>query len=288
MNFLTPYSAWFAGHLTLLLSVLRYSLSYFTLNYYSRWAQFSYRLAFLSAVVTYGIVVFKAYRARVKPGAHPQQIALLLLSDENVQYLCKAHSPTWAEAESTLMRGTVISLVWLYSRQIPLALLPFTVYSVFHVATYTRTNIIPTLSPPKPVAGASPTSPGGVKSQSALANSIGKFVKEYYDSSMTLVAALEILLWFRLLLSALTLSKGSWILLGIYTVFLRARFQQSQFVQSAFAQGAARIDQHVQSPNVPPAVRQGWESVKGIGRQVVDATDVRKYTGPATAQKKPQ
>lgn len=30
-----------------------------------------------------------------------------------------------------------MALVWLFSRQIPLALLPFTVYSVFHVATYT-------------------------------------------------------------------------------------------------------------------------------------------------------
>lgn len=179
-------------------------------------------------------------------------------------------------------------MVWLYSRQIPLALLPFTVYSVFHVATYTRTNIIPTLSPPKAAPSSTPTSPGAAKSQSPLANSIGRFVKEYYDSSMMLVAALEILLWFRLLLSAFTFSKGSWVLLGIYTVFLRARFHQSQFVQGAFSRGSAHIDQQVQNPNFPPAARQGWDTVKGLGRQVVDATDVRKYLGGATAQKKPQ
>ena len=47
----------------------------------------TYRLAFASAVATYGIVVFKAYRARVKPGAKIGQTAVLLLSDENVQYL---------------------------------------------------------------------------------------------------------------------------------------------------------------------------------------------------------
>jgi hypothetical protein len=182
----------------------------------------------------------------------------------------------------------VISLVWLYSRQIPLALLPFTVYSVFHVATYTRTNIIPAIQPPKVAPGSTPTSPGGAKSQSPLANSIGKFVKEYYDSSMMLVAALEILLWFRLLLSAFTFSKNSWILLGIYTVFLRTRFHQSQFVQGAFSQGSAHVDQQVQNPNVPPAVRQGWETVKGLGRQTVEATDLRKYTGGLNAQKKPQ
>jgi len=106
---------------------------------------------------------------------------------------------------------------------------------------------------------------------------------------MMLVAALEIALWVRLFLSALTFSRGSWILLGIYTVFLRARFHQSQFVQGAFAQGTARIDSQVQNPNVPPAVRQAWESAKVIGRRVVDATDLRKYVGGAVPiQKKPQ
>ena len=183
----------------------------------------------------------------------------------------------------------MISLVWLTSRQIPLALLPFTVYSIFHVATYTRTNLIPTIQPPKAVPGGTPTSPTSSKSQSPLANAIGKFVKEYYDASMMLVAGLEIALWFRLLLSAFTFSKGSWVLLGIYTVFLRARLHQSHFVQNAFAQGAARVDQQVNNPNVPPAVRQGWGSVKGVSQKAVDVTDARRYMGgAANAQKKPQ
>ena len=168
-----------------------------------------------------------------------------------------------------------------------MALLPFTVYSVFHVATYTRTNIIPALQPPKPAPGGTPQSPSAQKSQSPLANSIGRFVKEYYDASMFLVAMLEIFLWVRLFFSALTFSKGSWILLGIYTVFLRARFSQSQFIQGAFAQLAARIDQQVQNPNVPPAVRQGWETVKNLMRQGVEATNLQKYLGGGqTPQKK--
>lgn len=159
-----------------------------------------------------------------------------------------------------------------------MALLPFTVYSVFHVATYTRTNVIPTISPPK-AAATTPTSPSTPKSQSAVANSIGKFVKEYYDTSMMLVAGLEILLWIRLLMSAITFSRGSWVLLGVYTVFLRARFSQSHFVQNAFQQGAAHIDQQVQNPNVPPAVRSGWEGFKGVSKTAVDATNPGKYVG---------
>ena len=176
----------------------------------------------------------------------------------------------------------------------PLALLPFTVYSVFHVATYTRTNLIPTLQPPRAAPQAatvsSPTSPRPAASSSPMANSIGRFVKEYYDASMTLVAALEISLWFRVLLSALGFSKGSWILLGIYTAFLRARFSQSQFVQGAFAHATARVDSQIQNPNVPPAVRQGWETVKGLSRQILVVTDLRRYVGgnQAQAMKKPQ
>lgn len=172
-------------------------------------------------------------------------------------------------------------MVWLTARQVPLALLPFTVYSIFHVATYTRTNLIPTIQPPKAAVGSTPTSPTGTKAQSPLANAIGKFVKEYYDASMMLVAGLEIALWLRLLLSAITFSKGSWILLGLYSVFLRARYHQSQFVQNAFSQGAATIDQQVQSPNIPPAVRQGWETTKTGARKGVEATDVSKYTRSA-------
>ena len=79
--------AWFVGHVTLLLSTLRYVFSYVTLNAGSRWATFSYRVAFVSATVTYGIVVYKAYRARMRQGKQGGLVSLV--ADENVQYLCK-------------------------------------------------------------------------------------------------------------------------------------------------------------------------------------------------------
>jgi transmembrane protein 33 len=176
-----------------------------------------------------------------------------------------------------------MALVWLFSRQIPLAILPFTVYSIFHVATYTRSNLLPTFQPPP-----QPASPGAKPKQSGPSEMIGRFVKEYYDSSMTLVAILEILLWFRLLGSALLFQKGSWILLVVYTLFFRARFAQSSFVQGAIAQLTARADQYFANQSTPPAARQAWETVKGLMHQFVDATDLNKYgsnVGPAGAKK---
>lgn len=171
-----------------------------------------------------------------------------------------------------------MALVWLFSRQIPLALLPFMVYSIFHVATYTRTNLIPTIQPPT-VASGSTTSPGGkpIMKSSPLADSIGRFVKEYYDASMTLVASLEIFLWFRILGSAIIFTKGSWILLVIYTIFFRARYSQSTFVQGAIGHGSQRIDALLANQSTPPQARQGWNTVKGLARQAADATDVNRY-----------
>lgn len=176
-----------------------------------------------------------------------------------------------------------MALVWLFSRQIPLAILPFTVYSVFHVATYTRSILLPTLQSPQ-----TPTPAGQKPKQSALGDYIGKFVKEYYDASMTLVAVLEIFLWFRLLGSALLFQRGTWILLLIYTAFLRARFAQSSFVQGAVSQLSARADAYFANQSTPPAARQAWETAKSIVKQIHDATDINSYAGgaqPAGAKK---
>jgi hypothetical protein len=175
-----------------------------------------------------------------------------------------------------------MALVWLFSAQYPLAMLPFGVYSVFHVATYTRTNLIPTLQPPPQGAA----SPGAKPKSNPTADTIGKFVKEYYDASMGLVALLEILLWGRLFLSAIVFTRGSWILLSLYTAFLRARFAQSTFVQGQFKHLEARTDSLVGAQSTPPAARQVWESIKGAARTLHDATDLAKYVGGPAPPKK--
>lgn len=187
---------------------------------------------------------------------------------------------------------TVMALVWLWSRQIPLAILPFAVYSVFHVLTYTRANVLPALQPPQQQQQQqqpSATSPAAKPKPSGLSDSIGRFVKEYYDSSMSLVAVLEIVLWFRLLGSAFLFTKGSWILLAIYTIFFRARYSQSSFVQGAISQLTARLDAQLANQSTPPALRHGWESVKDLVRRAADATDINRMAsqqsqGPKKAQ----
>ncbi|RKF63757.1 Nucleoporin POM33 [Erysiphe neolycopersici] len=233
-------------HLLLLISIVSYSFSYITFNYYSPLAIFSYRTAFLSAAATYGIVVYKAFRARARATGRPVTSPITFAADENVQYL---------------------------SNQYPLAMLPFGVYSIFHVATYTRTVLVPTFE-----AGSSNGSTTASKPNS-IADTIGRFVKRYYDASMGLVAILEISLWGRILLSSLTFSRGSWILLAIYTIFLRARYAQSTFVQIQFRNLEARIDSLIGAQSTPPAARQAWDTLKEGIRTFHDSTSFQKYTG---------
>jgi hypothetical protein len=183
-----------------------------------------------------------------------------------------------------------MALVWLYSRQLILALLPFSVYSVFHVATYSRMYLIPTLQPAAtgPAGPASPSSPKPAAKQSPLAETIGRFIKQYYDASMGVVATLEIALLFRLVLSAITFSKGSWVLLVVYLSFFRARYAQSSFVQQAVRQLTARADASISHQSTPPQARQAWETIKGVVRQGYELTDISRYIGGSTAAKKPQ
>jgi len=186
-----------------------------------------------------------------------------------------------------------MAAVWLFWYQVPLALLPFAVYSVFHVATYIRANLLPTLQPSASASKTGPTSPSSKTTSSAqtssgLADTLGRFVKTYYDTSMSLVAMLEIALWFRVSLGALSFARGSWILLVIYTAFFRSRYSQSSFVQGAFHNFAARIDALVASQSTPPVVKQAWGTVKNLVRQATEATDLRRYAGAQGAPKKAQ
>ncbi|KAK4227170.1 nucleoporin POM33 [Podospora fimiseda] len=252
--------AWFSGHAVLILCITRYAFSWIRFNFYSRMAQFCYRLAFISAASTYGIVVYKTWRARQKTGAKQPGGALGYLSDENIQYL-------------------LMALIWLIMPQYPLALLPYGIYSVFHVATYTRANLIPTFFPPQKLPPSAGAVPNG-KPQYAphpLADAIGSFVKQYYDASMSIVSSLEIALWARLLFGAIIWQRRSWILLAIYTGFLRARYAQSSHVQNSFAQLEARIDNLIGAQGTPPAARQIWDTVKNVARQFHGATDINKY-----------
>lgn len=50
-------------------------------------ARFCYRFSFVAAAATYGIVVYKTWRARQKTGTKQPGGVIGYLADENIQYL---------------------------------------------------------------------------------------------------------------------------------------------------------------------------------------------------------
>jgi len=238
--------AWFIGHLTLLLTTFHYSFAIAKFSASNTGPSISYRLAFISAAATYGIVVYKAYRARFRAGQFPsgQQGVMKVLGDENVQYL-------------------LMALIWLYSKPVYFALFPFAVYSTFHFLTYLRTNLIPVFTPGP---------------ASSISETISRFVKKNYDASMHLVANLELFLWARVALYCMVL-QNSWVLLALYTVFLRARFAQSVFVRDALKGLEMRGDALVVDGRVPEGVRTAWGVAKQVTAKFGEFTDVPKMLG---------
>lgn len=102
---------------------------------------------------------------------------------------------------------------------------------------------------------------------------------------MAVVSALEILLWVRLLLAAVFFQRRSWILIALYTAFLRARFSQSTHVQYSFNRLGARVDSLVRAQGTPPAARQVWDGVKNGAMHFTEITDASKYVGGSVAKK---
>lgn len=178
-----------------------------------------------------------------------------------------------------------MALVWLSSKPVFNALLPFSVYSAFHFLTYLRTSLIPTIFPP-----VQPAVPGLPEQSSGISDRIATFVKNNKEYSMNLVANLELILWARVFIGAIFF-MNSWILLAIYTIFLRARYSQSGFVRGALKTLELKGNALAADNNVPDGVKSGWSAVKGAVKSFGEVTDASKYFGTTVngaAQKKAQ
>lgn len=163
-----------------------------------------------------------------------------------------------------------MAFAWLYSKPVFFALFPFAVYSTFHFLTYLRTNLIPTIQTPAP----------------AIAETISKFVKKNYDGSMHLVANLELFLWARVFLYCLVF-QNSWVLLGLYTIFLRARYSQSVFVRDALKGLEQRGDALTADARFPDGAKTAWAVGKTVVKRFGELSNLGRFFGQATAPSTP-
>lgn len=131
-------------------------------------------------------------------------------------------------------------------------LIPYITFSLFHLLTFTRTTILPSIKPASQNADGTSTPAGG-----EMSKSIQKWVKQNYDVAMRFVSYAEVVIFVRVLIGAMLL-RNSLLAPLFYAHFLRLRFYMSSFTRAALQHVRAELDQITQCSSCPPSVRKGY------------------------------
>ncbi|EMR08356.1 hypothetical protein PNEG_03196 [Pneumocystis murina B123] len=249
-----PQFVWFIGHSVLLLFSLRYLFSYLTFS--SIRHVFSYRCAFLGAILTYSIVVYKTYRKTYTKSKIDLNVILRIWLDENFQYL-------------------LLATVWFLSRPVALSLTPYVIFSLFHFLTYLRSNVLPTLNP-----NALKLDENCI--EASICRYIQFLIKQHYDSAMKLVSKVEvILIGTRVLIGAFTFQNSFTVLL-FYAFFIRYRYFTSTYTRQTFVHISIYIDHLVADSRVPGSVRNSWVSIKRFIKDYAARSFINAPSDPLT------
>ncbi|KAH9921968.1 uncharacterized protein BXZ73DRAFT_91669 [Epithele typhae] len=233
----TQHYIWAGGHCLLLLCSLRFFLGKIMFTTVSGWW---YKASFTGALVSYFIVCYKSLGP---PSASAAYLRRALL-DENVQYF-------------------IMAFFWWTSRPIALALVPYSIFSLFHALTFVRTTIMPQFLPPGP-----PATAGGPPTPHPVAKKLQAWVKANYDNAMKAVAYTELLTMARLTIGVVTFNV-SFLLPILYAHFLRQRWYQSKFTREAVDIVHNYIRGFITSPGRPPVLAQVYGQATGLlGRWV--------------------
>ncbi|KAF9969141.1 hypothetical protein BGZ73_008641 [Actinomortierella ambigua] len=199
-----------------------------------------YSRAFLGALVSYSVVVYKSF-PQVQFTA---QFAQTVFAEENVQYL-------------------LMAIFWWRSTPMLAPLIPYAIFAFFNSLNYIRTNILPAIYPPAPAGQSNATS-----TQIAnISRRIQAWTEKNHAPAMALVAYVEVVgVMGSLILGAITF-QSSFLSPIVYANFLRFRYFFSIHTRTAFAVLRARLDNIItpagQPSKYPPYVVQAYTAVRG-------------------------
>lgn len=214
---------WFVGHFSVVACSTLFFLS--QLIFYP--LVFFYRLAYLSVIASYGIVLYNSYR----PFTSSEPYFKRMLLDENTQYM-------------------IIAVYFLFSRRIAVTLLPFFIYSVFHVLEFTYKQVIPSFAP----------------QQKDIQSKLKSLVDKYHDLAMVYTAKIEVCGVMTRLVLGLFVFRSSLLSVLLYTHFLRMRYYMSSDMRQFLNETGTKIDQLLTPPTahpkIPPAVIKAYATAK--------------------------
>ncbi|KAI9484337.1 hypothetical protein BDB00DRAFT_775144 [Zychaea mexicana] len=227
--------AWFAGHVLTLVGSALHFLSVVMFRSASK----PYTIAYVGALISYGVVIYKTHGTPQLNTHYAQRLVM----DENVQYL-------------------LLALYWFFSKPISVTLVPFATFSTFHALGYVRSNIIPTVFPVPPSTASSSSGSGPVTWQAKTQQRIKSWTDKNYDAAMRFVAQIEVVgIMGRLLLGVFRFQIMS---IFLYAQFLRFRYHLSTYNRQAFTRLRVVLDNVSRDPRVPPVVVRAYMSAKDM------------------------
>ncbi|CAR26056.1 ZYRO0B00814p [Zygosaccharomyces rouxii] len=208
--------AWFCGHaITLVFSTL----------YFITYCPKIYRVAYAGVLESFGIITYQHYYLKQSSLQDRSLTPSALLLNDDLLYFGMA-------------------FVWFITPRFALSLVPYAVFSLFHVLIYCKSVLLPQVFDMSP----------GSKCVGAISN----FIHQYNERSMYWMGSVEIFTWVWLTLRALLFRRRSWIVWLSYSFFLKVRFENSKYIKSSFAQWRVRLDGIVSHSSVPPMVKQWY------------------------------
>ncbi|CAG8468295.1 15341_t:CDS:2 [Cetraspora pellucida] len=165
-----PQFIWWCGHCVVFFCSLFHL--YYWLTFRAAEGASYYYTAYLGAMLSYGVVIYKSFGTPAPTWEYFQKIN----RDENVFYL-------------------VLACVWFMNAPVFVTLLPYATFSLFHLITYIRANILPTFFPSS-VSGSSSSHSSSASPYEQYAANISRFIQSWvhknYDKAMRTVSFVEV------------------------------------------------------------------------------------------------
>ncbi|KAI8888753.1 hypothetical protein K501DRAFT_320699 [Backusella circina FSU 941] len=218
---------WFIGHVGTLLGSLAYFLSFLTFQF----NQLAYRMAFMGALLSYSVVIYKSYcQATAKGGGFTK--------DENIQYF-------------------LVALFWYFSDPISVTLIPYFIFSTFHAMGYIRKVILPVIFHP-------------IQEETDIQmfqQRLKQYSDSYYGSAMRCVAQIEVILILGRLFLGLIFGFRV-VSFFVFTQFLKFRYNLSSYTRHVFKDVRTLLDRILIPPtasvSIPPIITNCYITTRDI------------------------
>ncbi|KAI9294450.1 hypothetical protein K502DRAFT_365854 [Neoconidiobolus thromboides FSU 785] len=236
----TQQFRWFTGHLLVVLGTLFYVFSAFSFTK-------AYRLVYLSAMFSYGLVIYLTNQ----PFSLSVQYVQKVLIDDNSLYL-------------------LLATFWLFSRVLSFTLVPFFIFSLFHLAGYIRSNILPLLFPEIKKEIEEHKETKSYPAQLALALDVLK--SRYYLKAIEIASFAEVSIIPALIFVNFLLRNTTSYAIIAYIFFLKVKASKSPQTRVAFGQLEKLVDSYVLTPKVPETVKTYYYKLKQFLSSVFPST----------------